>query len=103
MIVTNTRYLKIRQVEELIKKGIQFSIYKTHKNTEILVKGAKEDNIQLYYPDMSRVEWKTEEGRRIIGGKKIFDSSVDKDFPPTQGWNNGNQIMSYEEFSYPYW
>ena len=101
MIVTNRGYLKVSQVQELISKGVQFSIYKTHKNTEILVKGAKDENIHLYYPDMSRVEWKTEEGRRIIGGKKIFDSTVNKEFK-TEGWNNGNQIMSYEEFSYPY-
>jgi hypothetical protein len=102
MIVQNKGYLKQQQVVELLNSGARFAIYKTHKNTNILVKGANCDNIHLYYPKKDRLPWKTIEGKKVISGTKIFDSNSRIEDLDTSGWNNKNQIMSYEEYYYDY-
>jgi hypothetical protein len=102
MIVQNNGYLKQKQVIDLLKSGICFAIYKTHKNTNILVKGANCDNIDLYYPKKDRLPWKTVEGKKVISGTKIFDSNSKIEDLDTTYWNNKTQIMSYEEYYYNY-
>jgi hypothetical protein len=96
MIVTNTGYKKLEDVQGLGK----FSIYCTHKNTHILVMGASCDNITLYQPKHDRLPWKLTEGSKICSGKKVFDSTSGKvsDIDTTK-WNNCNQIMTYKEFT----
>lgn len=93
MIVRRVGYLKIEDVLKLSN----FSIYKTNKNTNILVLNTTASTIRLYYPKEDRLPWKTVEGKKICHGKKIFDNN-DIGNIDLSGWNNTNQIMSYEEF-----
>jgi hypothetical protein len=102
MIVQNNGYLKQNQVLELLNSGASFAIYKTHKNTNILVKGVNCDNIDLYYAKKDRLPWKTVEGKKVISGTKIFDSNSRIEDLDTSGWNNKNQIICYEEYYYDY-
>jgi hypothetical protein len=46
MIVENIGYLKLQKVLELE----HFSIYETHKKTQILVKNTSQEKLYLYYP-----------------------------------------------------
>ena|SRR3972149_4981603 len=96
MIVRNTGYLKLDDVLTLEN----FSIYRTQKNTDVLVRNAFDDKLYLCLPKFDRLPWKTVEGKKICNGlTKIFDSKKNsKDDIDTSTWNNGNQIMSYEEF-----
>jgi hypothetical protein len=95
MIVYNIGYLKLESVLELK----QFSIYETHKKTQILVKNTSQEKISLYFPKEDRLPYKTVEGKKICSGTKIFDSNKDLlSSIDTSGWNNKNQIMSYEEY-----
>jgi hypothetical protein len=96
MIVKRLGYLKIEDVLKLS----HFSIYETKKNTLILVKDTSSRLISLFYPKKDRLPWKDVEGKKITVGSKIFDSKTD-DFNliNTSKWNNGNQIMVYEEYN----
>lgn len=96
MIVENIGYLNLDSVLELEC----FSIYETNKNTHILVLNTSQDKIQLDYPKLDRLPWKIKEGKKICRGVKVFDSKIDSlENINTARWNNGNQIMSYKEFS----
>lgn len=99
MIVQQIGYLKLNQVNDFLKERIPFSIYRTTKNTLILIKTPDEkgDIVHIFYPDKSRLEWKFVEGKRITRCTKVFDSTKQSEFE-TSGWNNGNQIMSYKPF-----
>lgn len=99
MIVQQIGYLKLEDVLKLK----QFSIYKTHKGTEILIENTNETKIGLYYPKQDRLPWKIIEGKNICSAEKIFDSSIDDlNNIDTKNWNNSNQIMSYREFTIAY-
>lgn len=104
MIVNNTGYIKLDQVLEMVKNKEQFYIYETKKGTHVLLKniksiGVASDRIDLHNVKEDRLPWKIVEGKQITSGIKIFNSLTD-DFTTvdTTKWNNGNQIMSYEEF-----
>ena len=72
-------------------KGTEFSFYKTHKNTVIIVLGSSHrfGNV-LYYPKYNRLPWKVTEGKKIVSIKEKLNS-VD-----ISEWNNKEQIMVYE-------
>ncbi len=95
MIVNNIGYLNLNSVLEID----HFSIYKTHKNTQILVKNTSVDILLLYFPKKDRLPWKLLEGKKICSGEKVFDSKTDSliDIDITQ-WNGRNQIMAYEKY-----
>lgn len=96
MIVKNIGYLKLESVTVLD----HFSIYETHKKTHILIKNISDENVHLYFPKEDRLPWKLLEGKKICSGKKIFDSKTDLlNNIDMSKWNNGNQIMSYEEYT----
>lgn len=96
MIVENIGYLKI---EDVLKLN-HFSIYKTHKGTHILISGTSMVGGAIYYPKKDRLPYKTTEGKKICLTVKVFDSTTDSLFDiDTTKWNNGNQIMSYKEYS----
>ena len=100
MIVQRIGYLNKEQVSDLLRLGTLFAIYRTNKKTNVLVKGTKDQTIYLQYPKKDRLPWKTVEGKKIVTGVKIFDSDftvLDKEMDMS-GWNNGNQIMAYEEY-----
>ena len=102
MIVDNTGYKKLEDVIALIKKKERFIIYKTHKDTEVLVISEHRcgPESSLYYPDKSRAEWKLVEDKKIASIEAVFDSETDSiDSLDTSGWNNGEQIMSYVEYN----
>lgn len=103
MIVRQIGYLKVNNILEMISKGEKFSIYKTRKNTCVLVKGANSKTIHLYYPKKDRLPYKDVEGKKIISGQKVFDSESTNDILNNTNWNNGNQIMAYEEFVLTYY
>ncbi len=101
MVVYNTGYLKKIDVEKLLQDNVKFAIYKTNKNTQVLVKYSYhlERRVSLYQPQHDRLPYKVVEGKKISYGELIFDSTVDSlDKLETSGWNNGNQIMSYEDY-----
>lgn len=97
MIVEQIGYLKLDDV----KKLEHFSIYKTHKNTNILIKDTSQSVVCIFRPKQDRLPWKIIEGKSICTCEKIFDSQIDSiDSINTKDWNNGNQIMAYCEFTY---
>lgn len=97
MIVENLGYLKI---DDVLKLG-HFSIYETNKKTHILIKNPNsEKNPHLYFPKKDRLPWKIIEGKKICTCKIVFDSKTE----PIESinminWNNGNQILAYQEFT----
>ncbi len=96
MIVQNIGYLKLDDVLNLE----HFSIYETNKKTHVLIKNTSREELFIYFPQQDRLPYKTTEGKKICSGKKVFDSKTDSvKIIDTTKWNNGNQIMSYEEFS----
>ena len=97
MILTRLGYLKFKDVEELKSRGELFGIYKTNKNTEILVKGMTQAKVSFYYPKQDRLPWKITEGKKIARGELIYSSNSEVPIDTT-GWNNGEQIMSYQGF-----
>lgn len=100
MIAYNTGYLKLEDVESLIEKGTNFSIYETIKKTNILVTEYFDNTISMYRPKADRLPYKEIEGKSITSGKKIFDSRTDGlESINFDKWNNKNQIMSYCRFS----
>ena len=98
MIVEQTGYLKLENIIDLLQNGVKFCIYKTHKNTNILVTQpfGYGNSVSLFYPKKDRLPYKLVQGRRIIDGTKIFDSESKTDIFDNINWNNGNQIMSYK-------
>lgn len=97
MIVQNTGFLNFEVVKRMIDNNINFSIYRTVKNTAILVVGVNQDIIDLFRAKQDRLPWKVVEGKKITySAKKIFNSieNAEKDLN-TEFWNN-NQIISYE-------
>ena len=98
MLVKQVGYLKLNDVITLKEQGKLFSIYKTNKDTMILVLNTKQTNIHLSYPKQDRLPWKTVEGKKIARGEMVYCSNEDTDIT-TYGWNNNEQIMAYEEFS----
>lgn len=100
MIVDRLGYLKKEQVLEMLDKGEHFSIYKTHKGTEVLVKNTDRKSLNLCYPKKDRLPYKTVEGKKIANASQVFNSKVDSvEVLKFDNWNNQNQIMSYEEFN----
>ena len=101
MIVQNIGYLKLEEVKEMIDNNINFSIYKTSKNTAILVKDTSKNTIDLFRAKQDRLPWKIVEGCKITySAKKIFNSIENaKSELKTEYWNN-NQIISYEETTF---
>lgn len=89
MIVSQIGYLKLSDVLKLE----HFSIYKTNRKTQILIKNTSVDKVSLYYPDRSRLPWKDVEGKKICSGEKIFDSKINDELEIK------HQIMAYEEFN----
>jgi hypothetical protein len=104
MIVTNIGYLSVQQVQELIASKEVFSIYKTPKDTEVLVKNTTSKTEYLCSPKKDRLPYKITEGKKIINGcVQVFNSKTDDESQlDTSNWNNGNQIMSYEPFTINY-
>lgn len=103
MIVSNRGYMNKEQVLELLESGERFGIYETNRGTQILVKRPETegDTMGLYTPNMSRVEWKHVEGKKVAFCKeKIFGSEFNQSEFDRIKWNNGNQIMSYEPYGY---
>lgn len=103
MIVSNLGYKKIDFLRDLIKNGRSFSIHNTHKNTQILFLTSgccKLNESAIYQPKKDRLPWKVTEGKRIVTIKeKVFDSTENLlEELNTEKWNNGNQILCYEEF-----
>jgi hypothetical protein len=101
MIVYNTGYLKKPDVISLLEKGVKFGIYKTYKGTYVLVKLWLDipKRIELYLPQSDRLPWKVIEGKKITYGDLVFNSTTNPiEDLTTDGWNNGNQIMSYEDY-----
>lgn len=97
MIVKNNGYLKIDDVLEILQNS-SFSIYKTQKNTHILVINCHTDIEILYEPVKDRLPWKTLEGKTLFTCNKVFDSKTDHILDlDSLLWNNGEQIMSYRE------
>ncbi len=101
MVVENKGYLKKADVINMIGNSY-FAIYETYKNTNILIMCSYllGDNVHLYYPKKDKLPYKTVDGRKITSGKKVFDSKKDDvSLLENIKWNNGNQILSYKEFS----
>ena len=98
MIVSNIGYLNLESVLALE----YFSIYETHKETNILViSKCSYDKTTLYFPKRDRLPWKLLEGKKICNATKIFDSKVNSiELIDISKWNNGNQIMSYKDIEY---
>ncbi len=99
MIVENLGYYNKEQVLKMLADKEVFGIYKTNKNTEILVKEKVSVEVNLYYPKVDRMPYKSVEGRKIARGKIVFNSKHNTviDF---SNWNNQNQIMAYKEVCY---
>ena len=101
MVVYNTGYLKKADVIALAEKGVKFGIYQTYKNTNVLVKIRfyLPRRIELYQPQSNRLPYKLVDGKKITYGDLIFDSMMDNiELLDTTNWNNGNQIISYEDY-----
>jgi len=100
MIVENTGYIKLGQIEEMINDEKLFSIYKTRKDTMVLVKNSDKSELQLYYPKKDRLPWKILEGKKIGICTRVF-TSLEDDFKlfDISTLNNNNQIISYKKYS----
>jgi hypothetical protein len=95
MIVNNTGYLSMEKILEMID-SINFAVYETTKDTFILVKGEfLPDSIELFRAKEDRLPWKLVRGKKIISGKKIFDTTRDR-LGETEKWRNITQLMTYE-------
>lgn len=105
MIVNNTGYLSFEQVKSLKENYKNFGIYRTHKDTMVLIKynsyqSPNDNSISIYALDESRYPYKILEGKHIASCYKVYDSKEPLENIDLKGWNNGNQIMSYEEYDY---
>jgi hypothetical protein len=101
MIVQNIGYLKIEDVNKMINDKINFSIYKTSKNTAVLVINSNQNTIDLFRAKQNRLPWKIVKGNKITySAKKLFNSIENKKTElNTEFWNN-NQIISYKETTF---
>ena len=105
MIVNNTGYIKLEQVLEMAKNKEPFYLYETKKKTVVLLRntfsiGTATETLTFYTPREDRLPWKPIEWKKITSGIKIFSSLTDDiNTIDTTKWNNGNQVMSYEEYS----
>jgi len=97
MIAQQVGYLKLNDVLKLKEDGTLFSIYKTHKNTNVLVLNRDKKNLNLTYPKKDRLPWKLTKGKKIVRCERIYCSKEDTEIS-TANWNNGEQIMCYEEY-----
>lgn len=95
MIVSNTGYLKLEQVIEMALKKDHFSLYKTHKDTIVLVRKTDREHLQLCSPKKDRLPYKIVEGKKIARATRIFNSLTDD----ISNLQLPNQIMSYQEFT----
>ncbi len=98
MIVNQTGYKTLAEVQGLTEP---FGIYRTKKNTLVLVQSnCLYPNENLYYPKKDRLPWKDEEGKKIsLELVRVFDSkSDDVSTLDCSEWNGGKQIMAYKEF-----
>jgi hypothetical protein len=98
MIVEQVGYLKLNDVLKLKEEGKLFSIYKTNKDTMILVLNTTQTNPHLSYPKKDRLPYKTVEGKKIARCELVYCSNEDTNIT-TCGWNNNEQIMAYKGFS----
>lgn len=103
MIVSNLGYKKIDFLKDLVENGRSFSIHNTHKGTQIAFLTDNFSKLRenaIYQPKKDRLPWKVTEGKRIVTiEEKIFDSTENSlEELNTEKWNNGNQILCYEEF-----
>jgi len=101
MIVRQVGYLKLKDVQLLKANGDLFSLYKTNKNTTLLVFDTTEKYLHLYYPKQDRLPWKLLEGKKITNAEQIYCSTESSEIS-TVGWNNNEQIMTYKEFTLSY-
>ena len=100
LIVENKGYLKKEQVIDMIGH-IDFSIYATNRNTNVLIYNYFYSQTTLYRPKEDRLPWKLVEGKNIaFCYKMLFNSKID-DISKLNDimWNGGRQIMTYEEYS----
>lgn len=95
MIVEQVGYLKLKDLKELKTQEKLYSLYKTHKNTIILILSTKEKNLSLFYPKRDRLPYKILEGKKIVTCELIYCSN-DNTKIVTTGWNNNEQIMAYK-------
>lgn len=107
LIVSNIGYVNRATIDDLIKDRVNFRIYRTNKNTDVLVKiltiGTFSEEVQLYMPKKDRLPYKIIEGKRITSGYEVFDPNTDgTDELDKINWNGGTQIMAYEEFTISY-
>ncbi len=98
MIVNQIGYLNLGAVNKLKENGKLFSIYKTNKNTVILVLNTKKKSLHLSYPQKNRLPFKVVEGKKIAKCELIVCSETAINIT-ADGWNNNDQIMAYEEFN----
>ena len=99
LIVSNLGYSKIEKVFELINNKTPFSIYKTHKNTSILIikPFGDYDKVVLYRPKKDRLPYALVEGEKIISAERIL-KWAEGCILDTKLWNNNNQIITYEMY-----
>lgn len=100
MILENIGYKNKEQVIELINNNIDFNIYDTSRGTQILIFGKYKCSGTIYYPKKDRLPWKITEGKKINRCLKISFSSFENSIEEldTKKWNNGNQIICYQEY-----
>lgn len=85
---------------ELINNKIDFKIYNTSKGTQILILDNYEYRGTVFYPKYDKLPWKIEEGKKINTCIEVVFSSGKNSIEElnTEKWNNGNQIMCYENY-----
>lgn len=98
MIVEQIGYIKSEAIMDMLIKGEKFSLYKTHKNTCILVQDTHVMNVELFYVRRDKLPWKITEGKKIISGERIFSSEKESDVLDNSLWNNGNQVIAYRQY-----
>lgn len=95
MIVENTGYIKLDKVLGMALNKEPFSLYKTHKDTIVLVTNTDRDRLHLCFPKADRLPWKTIKGKKVARATRVFYSLTDD----ISTLILPNQIMSYKEFS----
>ena len=101
MVVTNRGYATLQKVLDMFNAKTEFGIYETNKGTFILIKGSVHDTVSIFRPNKHRLPYNIVEGKKITQCRKIFNSKTDsKDLISLA--IGGNQIMTYEPYSYSY-
>lgn len=103
MIVENYGYTS---AENVLKLNL-FCIYKTYKNTFILINldnnpyeyNFIRNTIELYTVKKDKLPFKIAEGKKITHGVIVFDSTKDdkKDLDISE-WNGSKQIITYKPY-----